>query len=69
MLKGGDDAVFSGETDFEVANQPDEFWQGDPVDVMQRIADIAGWKRRAPKEIRVIAFSAMLDLSSALVSR
>lgn len=49
VCRGGKQTVFKGKTDLEIAEQPKEFWEGNPVEVMDRVAKIAGWERRETK--------------------
>lgn len=38
-------SLFGKENDIELATQKNEFWQGDPDEVMERVAELVGWPK------------------------
>ncbi|MEO0328194.1 MAG: hypothetical protein AAF217_06290, partial [Pseudomonadota bacterium] len=47
MVPGEPRSAFGEKADILIATQPDNFWKGDPVKVMDRVAELAGWERDA----------------------
>jgi len=45
-VSSGQKSLFGEKADVGLATQKDEFWRGDPVEVMDRVAALVGWPRR-----------------------
>jgi hypothetical protein len=48
-------SLFGEKADVEIATQPDEFWEREPVLVMEAIAEIAGWRSKEKKDNFTVA--------------